>query len=196
MKILQQEIFFIIKEIINKWDPIGLLDDGAPDDEYSYEILRIVNKITKYNSADDLSNYIYKLFLKMFGDEVNSKAKEKTECDKIAKCIFYQIQNQMGNKYKFYFLLRNFKLNGDIKILYDQKVYIIKDDTKFKKNFLLGIHPIKSNKTIRKYLFFENINNSKVQQFKTVDDLVMLALIDNQKLIDVLDDIVILNDNI
>lgn len=196
MKIVQQEIFLIIKEIINRWDPIGLLEDGAPDDEYDFEILKITNQITDYNSIYDLSNYIYNLFLKMFGDEINSKAKERYECDKIAKCIFQKIQKQMGNKYKFYYLLKNFKCNDDIKILYHQKVYIIKDVIQYKKNFLLRVFSSEAKKTKRKYLFFENITNHNVQQFKTIEDLVMSALIDHQKLIDVLDDIVILNDNV
>ena len=35
----------IVKLEIDKWDPMGLLGIGAPDDEYDPEIKNIVNKI-------------------------------------------------------------------------------------------------------------------------------------------------------
>lgn len=86
----------IIKNHINNWDPVGLLEDGAPDCEYDPEIKRILNEVDCKSSSTELAVYIYDLFLKMFGDEVNTSAKEKQACENIAKLILTDI-NKMDD---------------------------------------------------------------------------------------------------
>jgi Domain of unknown function (DUF1871) len=61
--------FNTIKEVINEWDPIGLLDDGEPDDEYTPEIRDIVQLLTSIKSVDELAVIIHKVFLKWFGED-------------------------------------------------------------------------------------------------------------------------------
>ena len=41
----KKKVYNIIRCEINKWDPLGLLKKGAPNDEYHLEITRIYNKI-------------------------------------------------------------------------------------------------------------------------------------------------------
>jgi len=57
-----------IRDIVNKYDPIGLLAGGAPEDEYEQEVVRIAN-ILRY-SEDDLTEKIYQVFAKQFSEEI------------------------------------------------------------------------------------------------------------------------------
>lgn len=66
LKILEQ----IVKKHIDKWDPIGLLEMGAPNNEYDIEIAEIVRIAYRTNKVDELSEHIYKTFIKYFGNEI------------------------------------------------------------------------------------------------------------------------------
>lgn len=55
-----------IKGIVNKYDPIKLLEIGAPDDEYNPEIKKILPALQKAISVDQLHNMVYELFVYMF----------------------------------------------------------------------------------------------------------------------------------
>lgn len=92
MKIDEIE-YNIIKEHINNWDPAWLLEDGAPDDEYNPEINRLVNEIKDINSTKELGKHIYDLFLKMFGDNTKTKARNLYECENIANLILIGLKN-------------------------------------------------------------------------------------------------------
>ena len=56
----------IIKNIIDKWDPIGL-KECAPSDEYEYECQLIFNEYTK--KQESLDKIIYNVFNDNFGEE-------------------------------------------------------------------------------------------------------------------------------
>ena len=76
----------IIKKIIDKWDPCGLLAGGAPKDEFNDEIKKISSKINSNSNINDIANIISNIFLNSFNDksfsvknciEVAKKIKEK-----------------------------------------------------------------------------------------------------------------------
>ncbi len=90
---IEERTYLIIKKVIDEWDPVGLLEDGAPDDEYNPEISRLVNEIKDIDSAKELGKHIYDLFLKMFGDDMNTKAKNLYECESIANLILIGLKN-------------------------------------------------------------------------------------------------------
>jgi len=52
----------VLTQVINNWDPIGLLAGGAPEDEYSIEIREIVQKSSSCKSETDLALLIYRVF--------------------------------------------------------------------------------------------------------------------------------------
>ncbi|MFB7816629.1 DUF1871 family protein [Paenibacillus chitinolyticus] len=52
----------VLTEIINSWDPVGLLAGGAPEDEYSIEIKEIVTRCTFSTCETDLAKHIYTVF--------------------------------------------------------------------------------------------------------------------------------------
>ena len=75
--------FEIIKKVIDKWDPIDLLDH-APPDEYDIESREILLKFQ--HSIEQNGMVIYEVFSKAFGmtftksvDECVSIAKKKME---------------------------------------------------------------------------------------------------------------------
>lgn len=58
-----------IKKIIDCWDPIDLLIH-APSDEYHSEILEIENLLDSSKDIFDLTEGIYQVFVKSFGEDV------------------------------------------------------------------------------------------------------------------------------
>ena len=70
-----------IKEIINLWDPMGLMD-FCPADEY--EINRIIEELSKNISAQDLAEKINEIFKNSYNELYEI---EKNEEIKIARKI-------------------------------------------------------------------------------------------------------------
>lgn len=60
-----------IKQIIDKWDPIGL-SAISPTDEYSSEIKQIENYIKNNDNviSEQLAQEINSIFLEAFGEEI------------------------------------------------------------------------------------------------------------------------------
>ena len=81
-----------IKEIINSWDPIGLID-FCPADEY--ETNRIIEELSKNISAQDLAEKINKIFKNIYNELYEI---EKNEEIKIARKILkaYNIEEGRG----------------------------------------------------------------------------------------------------
>ena len=94
---IEEKIYLIIKKVIDEWDPAWLLEDGAPEDEYDFESKEIADNIMNINNVELLKKYIYELFLKMFGDDTKTKAKNLYECEKIADLILIDIKNIDNN---------------------------------------------------------------------------------------------------
>lgn len=53
---------------INEADPIGLLEAGAPADEYGSEIGTILPRIANAQRPDDVTDVLHEEFLRWFGD--------------------------------------------------------------------------------------------------------------------------------
>ncbi|WP_316571766.1 DUF1871 family protein [Neobacillus sp. YIM B06451] len=64
--------YFLVKEVIDEWDPIGLLGMGCPDDEYDPEINDIVKRLSNITSVDELAQEIQEVFLKWFGENLST----------------------------------------------------------------------------------------------------------------------------
>ena len=75
-------IISIVKEVIDNWDPIGLLTH-APRDEYYSEIKEIEQLLKSTNDYIELATGIYDVFIKSFTADVFNK--DKFECRLIAR---------------------------------------------------------------------------------------------------------------
>lgn len=74
-------LFKSIKQVIDEWDPIELLD-FAPDDEYVEECQQILENYC--NDTDKLGETIFNIFKNNFED---SFTKNKENCIDIANAI-------------------------------------------------------------------------------------------------------------
>ena len=67
---LQKIIFQNVQEIINENDPIGLVNGGAPDDEYHAEIGKIVSVLREESEREKLAQKVAAIFKVSFGEDV------------------------------------------------------------------------------------------------------------------------------
>ena len=84
------DLFEIVKKIIDKWDPYGLLEIHCPKDEYNCESKKIAEKINIENSIYEIAEIISKIFTNAFNEpEIFSIE----NCMKIAEQIKIQMED-------------------------------------------------------------------------------------------------------
>ena len=83
-----------IKEIINLWDPLKIMDISFSN-EYSYEINRIIEELSKNISAQDLAEKINEIFKNSYNELYEIEKNEEIE---IARKILkvYNIEEGRG----------------------------------------------------------------------------------------------------
>jgi hypothetical protein len=69
-----QALVTAVERAINDSDPIGLLEGGAPADEYGPEIGTIVPRVVNARSADEVTAMLHEEFLRWFGEETAGPA--------------------------------------------------------------------------------------------------------------------------
>ena len=118
-----------IKEIINLWDPMGLMD-FCPEDEYETEVKGIRNLVVNNKNMDkkSLAQEIRNIFEYYFSNEY--KSKKDIEENVASKII------EKSKKYKLNFILPNY---------YDTKKIIFKNQKE--ADIYINLH-IKINKII------------------------------------------------
>ena len=79
-----------LKEIINRHDPVGLLELDAPQNEYDPEIGTLLPRIKKATTEDEIAKIVVEEFTKWFGKEI-FKGKEDVVTN-IAKDIYQTIK--------------------------------------------------------------------------------------------------------
>lgn len=60
-----------LAQVINDWDPVGLLAGSAPENEYSIEVREIAQKSSTCKSETDLAMLIYRVFDDKVGVKLN-----------------------------------------------------------------------------------------------------------------------------
>lgn len=71
------EDFYALRSIVNKYDPVGLLDDGYPGDEYDPEVKTIIVQLIKHMSVDQVYDLVINEFRCWFYEEVTDGCEEK-----------------------------------------------------------------------------------------------------------------------
>ena len=84
------EFGYDIKEIINSWNPLKIMDISFSN-EYSYEINRIIEELLKSTTIQDLSEKINKIFKDTYNRLYQIEKNEEIE---IAKKIFEECNNK------------------------------------------------------------------------------------------------------
>lgn len=60
----------LVRNKLNKIDPVGFISMGVPKDEYDPEIKEILSKIHLCKSEKDLEELMYNTFVKMFDERL------------------------------------------------------------------------------------------------------------------------------
>jgi hypothetical protein len=68
MKARYQSLVVAVERAINDTDPIGLLEGGAPADEYGPEIGTIVPRVVNAQSIQEVTTVLHEEFARWFGD--------------------------------------------------------------------------------------------------------------------------------
>ena len=63
----------VIKSVVDKNDPVGLLGLGCPEDEYEPEIDRIFARIQAGMTVKEIAGIIHAVFLEMFNESIDRK---------------------------------------------------------------------------------------------------------------------------
>ena len=87
--------FFFIREIINKYDPIGLIAIGSPEDEYDPEVKTIVYQLKDVHTIVQIQDLVHQEFLRWF--EEKSIVGERDSYAEIATEIFNGLNTTDGS---------------------------------------------------------------------------------------------------
>jgi hypothetical protein len=87
--------FFFIREIINKYDPIGLIAIGSSEDEYDPEVKTIVYQLKDVHTIVQIQDLVYQEFLRWF--EEKSIVGERDSYAEIAIEIFNRLNTTDGS---------------------------------------------------------------------------------------------------
>lgn len=70
--VARRDLRQVVKKAVDRFDPIGLLSMGCPDDEYAPEIERIVQRLSavKTLSLDRVQTILHETFVEYFDQEL------------------------------------------------------------------------------------------------------------------------------
>lgn len=74
----------VVARVIHDWDPYGLLELGAPADEFDAEITAVLSQVPRIRSADDAAGVISEVFTAAF--EPNGFTPE--DCADVGRRLF------------------------------------------------------------------------------------------------------------
>lgn len=72
MKTRHQMLVAAVDRAINEADPIGLLEIGAPADEYAPEVGTIVPRLASVERPEDVAPLLHEEFIRWFGDPIGA----------------------------------------------------------------------------------------------------------------------------
>ena len=61
--------FVVVRDVIHEWDPYGLIDRGAPAEEWDGEVASLVAQIPRIRSQNDAAHAVSRVFSSAFGPE-------------------------------------------------------------------------------------------------------------------------------
>ena len=85
-----KKIEAIVRAAILEWDPYGLINGGAPEDEWDSEILQIVGKVHGIIAAAEAAATISDVFSNAFQPE----RFEKQDCAEVGRRLFDALREE------------------------------------------------------------------------------------------------------
>lgn len=86
--VARRDLRQVVKKAVDRFDPIGLLSLGCPDDEYAPEIERIVQQLNtaKALSLDRVQTILHETFVEYFDHKLaGSKARYRGAAEEIVR---------------------------------------------------------------------------------------------------------------
>ena len=74
----------IVKSVVDKADPMGVLGMCCPADEYDSEVEMIFARIRNGMYADDIATVIHAVFLEMFSESIDAKLCDTMACEMLS----------------------------------------------------------------------------------------------------------------
>ena len=84
-----QQIFKIVKNCIDEWDPYGLLASGCPKNEFDNESKLISEKISFTTSKDEIVEIVSKVFSEQFEQQFF----HESSCESVALKIYNELKS-------------------------------------------------------------------------------------------------------
>jgi len=60
--------FQIVRDVIARWDPYGLIGGGAPADEFDHEIAQLLPHLQRAKSSSEVGKAVLRVFAQTFGE--------------------------------------------------------------------------------------------------------------------------------
>jgi hypothetical protein len=76
----------VLREILRKWDPEGLIEMGLPKNEYDPEVERICAQLEEVNNAEEMAALLKTTLSNMFCREYS-----QLECRKFGNIIYRRL---------------------------------------------------------------------------------------------------------
>lgn len=91
----QNELAYqIVNTVISEWDPYGLLVNGAPEDEFEWEVSLLVAQISNIHTEKDAIKAISKIFTQAFEPGLFNEA----SCAEVGSLLFKRlVENNLLN---------------------------------------------------------------------------------------------------
>jgi hypothetical protein len=64
-----ERAFAVVTRVVHEWDPYGLIEVGAPSDEFDPEVRDIIPRLAEIRSPLDASELLSEVFGRWFGPE-------------------------------------------------------------------------------------------------------------------------------
>ncbi|TPG86861.1 DUF1871 family protein [Brevibacillus laterosporus] len=83
---MNQLVYAKVKNIIDRWDPIGLVGIDPEHDHYRIEINEIIKLLqSNYNTPEELAKHVESIFIEYFDDEIYNRP--FAECLDVARIL-------------------------------------------------------------------------------------------------------------
>jgi hypothetical protein len=64
-----KRVFVVARQVINEWDPYGLMACGCPEDEFDSEVNAVIRQLDRIGSAEDAAQVLSRIFSSSFDPE-------------------------------------------------------------------------------------------------------------------------------
>jgi len=66
-----ERAIWVVREVVHRWDPYGLLASGCPADEFDTEIAAVVTQVPRIRSRTDGAHALSRVFSSAFDSSVS-----------------------------------------------------------------------------------------------------------------------------